>query len=75
MLNIHKFQCGYELFTALYIVGDSDLAGMCEYLTSSRGSYCKNESKVIAISANLKYKAGLLLQISIQQSTHGAHHV
>ena len=26
--SIHKFQCGYELFTALRIVGDSDLAGI-----------------------------------------------
>ena len=29
-LNIHKFQCGYDLFTTLCIVnvGDSDLAGI-----------------------------------------------
>ena len=30
MLNIHKFQSGYELFTTLCIVGDSDLAGIYE---------------------------------------------
>ena len=28
MLNVRKFQCGYELFTTLFIVGDSDLAGI-----------------------------------------------
>ena len=28
MSSIHKFQCGYELFTTLRIVGDSDLAGI-----------------------------------------------
>ena len=52
MLNIHKFLSGYELFTTLCIVGDSDIAGIYEYLTSSRGSYCKNESIVIVISGN-----------------------
>ena len=52
MLNIHKFQSGYELFTTLCIVGDSDLAGIYEYLTSSRGSYRRNESTVIVISGN-----------------------
>ena len=52
MLNIHKFQSGYELFTTLCIVGDPNLAGIYEYLTSSRGSYCKNESIVTVISGN-----------------------
>ena len=28
MSNIHKFQCGYELFTTLCIVAGSDLAGI-----------------------------------------------
>ena len=60
MLNIHKIQSGYELFTALCIVGDSDLAGIYEYLTSSRGSCCKNESIVIVISGNWEYESGLL---------------
>ena len=41
MLNTRKFQSGYELFIILCTVGDSDLAGIYEYLTSSRGSYCK----------------------------------
>ena len=59
MLNIHKFQSGYELFTTLCIVGDSDLAGVYEYLTSSRGSYCKNESIVVVISGNWEYETGL----------------
>ena len=59
MLNIHKFQSGYELFTTLCIVWDSDLAGIYEYLTSSRGSYCKNESIVIVISGNWEYETGL----------------
>ena len=53
MLNIHKFQGGYELFTTLCIVGDSDLAGIYEYLTSNRGSYCKNESIIIVISGKI----------------------
>ena len=52
MLNIHKFQSGYELFTNLSIVGDSNLAGIYEYLTSSRCSYSKNESIVIVSSGN-----------------------
>ena len=39
-------------FTTLCIVGDSDLAGIYEYLTSSRGPCCKNESIVIVISGN-----------------------
>ena len=60
MLNIHKFQSGYELFTTLCIVGDSALAGIYEYLTSSRGSCCKNVSIVIVISGNLEYQTGLL---------------
>ena len=59
MLNIHKFQSGYELFTARCIVGDSDLAGIYEYLTSSRGSYCKIESIVIVISGSCEYETGL----------------
>ena len=29
------------------------------YLTSSRGSYCKNESIVIVISGNWEYETGL----------------
>ena len=28
MLNIHECQCGYDIFTTLCIVGDSDLAGI-----------------------------------------------
>ena len=55
MLNIHKFQSGYELFTTLCIVGDSNLAGIYEYLTSSRGLCCKKESIVIVISGNWEY--------------------
>ena len=39
-------------YSQLCIVRDSDLAGIYEYLTSSRGSYCKNESVVIVISSN-----------------------
>ena len=60
MLNIHKFQSGYELFTTLCIVEDSDLADICEYLTSSRGSCCKSESIVIVISGNWYYETVLL---------------
>ena len=60
MLNIHRLQSGYELFTTLCIVGDSDLTVIYEYLTSSQGSYCKNESIVIVISGNWEYKTGLL---------------
>ena len=55
MLNIHKSQSEYELFTALCIVGNSDLAGIYEYLTSSRGSCCKNESIIIVISGNFVF--------------------
>ena len=60
MLSINKLQSGYELFTTLCIVRDSDLAGIYEYLTSSRGSYCKNESSVIVISGNWEYETCLL---------------
>ena len=60
MLNIHKFHCAYELFTTLCIVGDSDLAGIYEYLTSSRGYHCKNESIVIVISGYWEYETGQL---------------
>ena len=63
MLNIHKFQSGYELFTTLCIVEDSGLAGIYEYLTSSRGSYCKNETIVIVISCSWEYETGLLRAI------------
>ena len=35
MLNIHKFQCGYDLLTTLCIVGDSDLASICVDSTPS----------------------------------------
>ena len=59
MLNINKFRSGYELFTILCIVGDSDLAAIYEYLTASRGSYCKNESLVIVTSGNWEYETGL----------------
>ena len=59
MLNIHKFQSGYELFTTLCIAGDSDLAGIYDYLTSSRGSCCINESIVIVIGGNWAYETGL----------------
>ena len=59
MLNIHKFQCGYELFTTLCIVGDSDIAGIYEYLTLSRGSYCKTESIVNVLNGNWEYETGL----------------
>ena len=52
MLNIHQLQSGYELFTTLCIVGDSDLAGIYVHSTPSRGSYGKNESIVIVISGN-----------------------
>ena len=62
MLNIHKLQSGYELFTTLCIVGDSDLAGIYEYLTSSRGSCCIKESTVIVISGKWEYETGLLIQ-------------
>ena len=66
MLKIHKSQSGYELFTTLCIVGDSDLASIYEYLTSSRGSYCKNESIVIVISGNWEYGTGLFLSTIIR---------
>ena len=59
MLNIHKFQNGYELFTTSCIVGNSDLAGIYKYLTSSRGSYSKNEPIIIVISGNWEYETGL----------------
>ena len=69
MLNIHKFQSGYELFTTLCIVEDSDLADICEYLTSSRGSCCKSESIVIVISGTgitkLFYYQLLLIIVAI----------
>ena len=60
MLNIHNFQSGHVIFTTLCIAGDSDFAGTYGYLTSSRGSYCKNESIVIVISGTRKYETGLL---------------
>ena len=60
MLNIHKFQSGYELFTTLCIVEDSDLDGIYDYLTSTRGSFCKSECIVIVISGNCEYETGLL---------------
>ena len=70
MLNIYKFQSGYDLFTTLCIVGDSNLAGICEYLTSSRGLCCKNESIVIVISGNWEYETGLFfVRIFDQDST------
>ena len=56
MLNIYK----YELFTTLCTVGGSNLAGIYEYLTSSRGSCCKSESIVIVISGNWEYETGLI---------------
>ena len=59
MLNIPEFRSGYELFTTLCVVGDSDLVGIYEYLTLSRGSCCKNESIVIVISGNWEYETGL----------------
>ena len=62
MLNIHKSQRAYELFTNLCIVGDSDLAGIYEYLTASRGKHCKNESIVIVISGYWEYETGLLYE-------------
>ena len=65
MLNIHQFQCVHELFTTMCIVKDSDLAGIYKYLTSCRGSYCKNESIVIVISGNWEYETGLLYKIGL----------
>ena len=62
-LNIHKFQSGYELFATLCILGDSNLAGIYEYLTSRRGSCCKNEPIVILISGNWEYETGLFGQL------------
>ena len=59
-VKFHKFHRGYDLFTTLCIVGDSALAGIYEYLTSSRGSYCKNQSIVIVINGNWEYETGLL---------------
>ena len=47
-------------YSQLCIVGDSDIAGIYEYLTSSRGSYCKNEFIVMVISGNWEYVTGLL---------------
>ena len=53
MLNIHKSQSGHELFTALCIVGDSDLARIYEYLTHHvEVRTVKNESIVIVVSGN-----------------------
>ena len=60
MLIIHKLQSGYELFTTLCVVGDSDLVCIYEYLTTRRGSHFKNESIFIAISGNWEYETGLL---------------
>ena len=34
--------------------------GIYEYLTSSRGKHCKNESIVIVISGYWEYETGLL---------------
>ena len=59
MLNIHKFQSGHELFTTLCIVGDSGFASIYKDLTSSRSSYCKNESIVIVVSGKCEYETGL----------------
>ena len=69
--NINKFQSGYELFTTLRIVGDSDLASIYEYLLLSWGSYCKNESIVIVVSGNWEYETGLLqkLETLVKQSS------
>ena len=57
--NVHKFQSGYEQFTTLCILEDSNLASIYEYSTSRRGSCCKNESIVIVISGNWEYETGL----------------
>ena len=52
MLNIHKYRrdANLQQYTELWIANIH--YGIYEYLTSSRGSYRKNESIVIVISGN-----------------------
>ena len=60
MLNIHN--SGVDMsYSQLCIVGDSDLAGIYEYLTLSGGAYCKNDSFVTVISGKPGIRNGLLL--------------
>ena len=59
MLNIHNSNV-HMSYSQLCIVGDSDLAGIYEYLTSSQGKHCKIESKVIVISGYWEYETRLL---------------
>ena len=61
MLKILKFQCGYKLFRTLYIVEDSDLAGMYVDSTPSWGYPCRNESVVSVISHNWEWETGLFV--------------
>ena len=77
MLSIHKSQSGHELFTALCIVGDSDLARIYEYLTHHvEVRTVKNESIVIVVSGNWEYDTGLFWFKHEQTpcSTRQAHH-
>ena len=50
MLIIQNFQCGYELFTALCIVGDSGFVGLYVDSTPSCSYPCKNKSLCIVIN-------------------------
>ena len=60
MLNIRKYRRGlnFQQYTELWIAHIR--SGIYEYLTLSRGSHCKNESLVIAISGNWEHETGLL---------------
>ena len=62
MLHFHKFRRDLNLqqYTELWIAHIH--SGINEYLTSSRGSYCKNESIVIVISGNWEYETGLFIE-------------
>ena len=70
MLNIHKLQSGYELFTTLCIVEDSDLDGIYDHLTSTRGSFCKSECIIIVISGNCEHETGLLNDVLRKKNYH-----
>ena len=60
MLNLYKYwrDLNLQQYTELWIAHVH--SGIYEYLTSSRGSYCKNESIVIVVSGKWEYETGLL---------------
>ena len=60
MLNIHKCPPDLNLQQYTELWRAHTHSRIYEYLTSSRGSYCKNETIVNAISGNWEYETGLL---------------